>query len=162
MLERRRHVAEAGRAAEREARAFLEVAELRIRRSGFGDLRGGRRGREARHGAQARHGARHALDAVGDQLGHAPHRAADRVVEDEHISHRGIIRATMTIRNAWRYLVSFAVALPRRIFTDRLEQAAGSLAYTALLSIVALGVVALALTTAFPAFGRVSGELQNY
>jgi membrane protein len=68
----------------------------------------------------------------------------------------------MTIRNAWRYLVSFAVALPRRIFEDRLTQAAGSLTYTTLLSIVPLVVVALALTTAFPAFDRVIGELQNY
>src|SRR3954468_1799390 len=162
MLQRRRHVAEASGAAEREAGAFLEVAELRIRWTGFGDLRRRRRGREARHRAHARHGARHALDAIGDQLGHAAHRAVDGVVKNEHIGHRGIIRATMMIRNAWRYLIAFAAALPRRLFEDRLTQAAGSLTYTTLLSIVPLVVVALALSTAFPAFDRVIGELQNY
>ena len=34
--------------------------------------------------AQARLRARHALHAFGDQLGHAPHRAAGAVVEDEN------------------------------------------------------------------------------
>jgi membrane protein len=66
------------------------------------------------------------------------------------------------IRNAWRYLVAFAIALPRRLFEERLTQAAGSLTYTTLLSIVPLLAVALALSTAFPAFDRVTDELRNY
>jgi membrane protein len=68
----------------------------------------------------------------------------------------------MMLKNAWRYLVAFAAALPRRLFEDRLTQAAGSLTYTTLLSIVPLVVVTLALSTAFPALDRVIGDLQNY
>jgi membrane protein len=68
----------------------------------------------------------------------------------------------MVIKNAWRYLVAFAAALPRRLFEDRLTQAAGSLTYTTLLSIVPLVVVMLALSTAFPGFDRLIGELQTY
>ncbi len=66
------------------------------------------------------------------------------------------------IKNAWRHLAAFALALPRRLFEDRLTQAAGSLTYTTLLSIVPLLAVALALSTAFPAFDRVIDELRNY
>ena len=66
------------------------------------------------------------------------------------------------IKNAWRYLAAFALALPRRLFEDRLTQAAGSLTYTTLLSIVPLLAVALALSTAFPAFDRAMDELRNY
>ena len=89
VLERRRHVAEARRAAERETGALLEVAEFRVRRAGIG-RRGGQRnvhqaGAHARHDAHARRGARHALDPRRDELGHALHRAADAVVQDEDI-----------------------------------------------------------------------------
>jgi membrane protein len=66
------------------------------------------------------------------------------------------------IKNAWRYLSAFALALPRRLFEDRLTQAAGSLTYTTLLSIVPLLAVALALSTAFPAFDRVMELLREY
>jgi membrane protein len=66
------------------------------------------------------------------------------------------------IKNAWRYLAAFAVALPRRLFEDRLTQAAGSLTYTTLLSIVPLLAVALALSTAFPAFDRAMDALREY
>lgn len=66
------------------------------------------------------------------------------------------------IKNAWRYLAAFALALPRRLFEDRLTQAAGSLTYTTLLSIVPLLAVALALSTAFPAFDRAMDEVRNY
>ena len=66
------------------------------------------------------------------------------------------------IRNAWRYLAAFAIALPRRLFEDRLTQAAGSLTYTTLLSIVPLLAVALALSTAFPGFDRVMEALRDY
>src|SRR5258708_7303019 len=72
-----------------------------------------------------------------------------------------MIRGIM-IKNAWRHLGAFALALPRRLFEDRLTQAAGSLTYTTLLSIVPLLAVALALSTAFPAFDRVIDELRNY
>ncbi len=66
------------------------------------------------------------------------------------------------IKTAWRHLAAFALALPRRLFEDRLTQPAGSLTYTTLLSIVPLLAVALALSTAFPAFDRVIDELRNY
>src|SRR5712671_785210 len=72
-----------------------------------------------------------------------------------------MIRGIM-IKNAWRYLAAFAVALPRRLFEDRLTQAAGSLTYTTLLSIVPLLAVALALSTAFPAFDRTMDALREY
>src|SRR5258706_298910 len=72
-----------------------------------------------------------------------------------------MIRGIM-IKNAWRYLAAFAAALPRRLFEDRLTQAAGSLTYTTLLSIVPLLAVALALSTAFPAFDRVMDALREY
>ena len=68
----------------------------------------------------------------------------------------------MMLKNAWRYLVAFAAALPRRIFEDRLTQSAGSLTYTTLLAFVPLLVVALALSTAFPVFDRAITELQTY
>ena len=93
MLQRRGHVAEARRAAEREARAFLEVAVFAKGRPFFRD-----RGnvavdtrRNPRNRAQARLRARHALHAFGNQLGHAPHRAAGAVVEDEDLDHACII-----------------------------------------------------------------------
>ena len=66
------------------------------------------------------------------------------------------------IKNAWRPLAAFGLALPRRLFQDRLTQAAGSLTYTTLLSIVPLLAVALALSTAFPAFDRVMDTLRDY
>jgi len=68
----------------------------------------------------------------------------------------------MMLKNAWRYFAAFAAALPRRIFEDRLTQSAGSLTYTTLLAMVPLVVVTLALSTAFPAFDRLIGELQTY
>jgi len=68
----------------------------------------------------------------------------------------------MILKNGWRYLAAFAAALPRRIFEDRLTQSAGSLTYTTLLAMVPLVVVTLALSTAFPAFDRIIGELQTY
>jgi membrane protein len=66
------------------------------------------------------------------------------------------------LRNAWRYLAAFGLALPRRLFEDRLTQAAGSLTFTTLLAIVPLVAVALAFSTAFPAFDRMTDELRNY
>ncbi len=66
------------------------------------------------------------------------------------------------LKNAWRHLAAFGLALPRRLFQDRLTQAAGSLTYTTLLSIVPLLAVALALSTAFPAFDRVMDTLRDY
>jgi membrane protein len=66
------------------------------------------------------------------------------------------------LKNVRRDLVAFAVALPRRLFEDRLTQAAGSLTYTSLLSIVPLVTVALAVSTAFPVFDRLVGGLLDY
>jgi membrane protein len=66
------------------------------------------------------------------------------------------------IKKAWRYLAAFGIALPRRLFEDRLTQAAGSLTYTTLLAIVPLLAVALAFTTAFPAFDRAIEALRDY
>src|SRR5688572_29321532 len=73
---------------------------------------------------------------------------------------RGIIRALM--KKAWRDSWSVARALAHHIFEDRLTQAAGSLTFTTLLSIVPLLTVALALSTAFPVFDRVMEGLQDW
>ena len=117
ILERRRHVAEAGRAAEREPGAFLQVAAARstARRPRAppaaspmsADTRGTVRRRAAAPGTL--------LDAFGRQLGHAAHRAAHAVVQDEdgeglHGSgslrgHFGIIKAME--KNAWRGAAEF-------------------------------------------------------
>jgi membrane protein len=63
---------------------------------------------------------------------------------------------------AWRDVPAVARALGHHIFEDRLTQAAGSLTFTTLLSIVPLLTVALALSTAFPAFDRVMEGLQDW
>jgi membrane protein len=65
-------------------------------------------------------------------------------------------------REVWRDVRTFAVAVPGRVFEDRLTQSAGSLTYTTLLSIVPLLTIALSLSTAFPAFDRFVGGLQDY
>ena len=70
------------------------------------------------------------------------------------------------MKNAWRDALhdvrAFAFAVPRRLFEDRLTQAAGSLTYTTLLSIVPLLTIALSLATAVPVFDRAIGEVQDY
>jgi membrane protein len=65
-------------------------------------------------------------------------------------------------QNAWRDSRSVARALAHHIFEDRLTQAAGSLTFTTLLSIVPLLTVALALSTAFPVFDRLMEGLQDW
>ena len=71
-------------------------------------------------------------------------------------------------KNAWyaRSGVTRAAALARavmhRLFEDRLTQAAGSLTFTTLLSLVPLLTVALALSTAFPVFDRLMIGLQDW
>jgi len=66
------------------------------------------------------------------------------------------------LKNAWRDLTALSRALARRLFEERLTQAAGSLTYTTLLSLVPLLTVALALSTAFPAFDRTMAGLQDW
>jgi membrane protein len=76
------------------------------------------------------------------------------------------------LMNAWRGLwrgesglrrvPAFFVALARRLWEDRLTQAAGALTYTTLLSLVPLLTIALALSTAFPVFDTLVTNLQNY
>jgi membrane protein len=65
-------------------------------------------------------------------------------------------------RDAWQDVRTFAFAVPRRVFEDRLTQSAGSLTYTTLLSIVPLLTIVLSLTTAFPVFDRLVTGLQDY
>src|SRR6185369_14357404 len=82
VLEWRRHVAEARRAAEGEAGAGVEVRQLRIRRS---CLRNGIVRIEARNGPQPRRRAGYALDALDDELGQLAHRPSHGVVEDQNL-----------------------------------------------------------------------------
>ena len=65
-------------------------------------------------------------------------------------------------KHSWRDIGAVGRALAHHIFEDRLTQAAGSLTFTTLLSIVPLLTVALALSTAFPAFDRVMDGLQDW
>lgn len=62
----------------------------------------------------------------------------------------------------WHTLWDFCLAVARRFFEDRSSQTAGALTYTSLLSLVPLLTVALALSTAFPVFDKMVGNLQEY
>jgi membrane protein len=65
-------------------------------------------------------------------------------------------------KNAWRATGEFLVDVVRRFYEERALQAAGSLSYTTLLSLVPLFTVALAIATAFPVFDETIGVLQNF
>jgi membrane protein len=65
-------------------------------------------------------------------------------------------------KNAWRATGEFLVDVVRRFYEERALQAAGSLSYTTLLSLVPLFTVALAISTAFPVFDETIGVLQNF
>jgi membrane protein len=65
-------------------------------------------------------------------------------------------------KNAWRGALEFLIAVARRFYEDRGAQAAGSLTFTTLLSIVPLLTVALALSTAFPVFDEAMTTLQLF
>jgi membrane protein len=65
-------------------------------------------------------------------------------------------------KNAWRATVEFLVDVARRFYEERALQAAGSLSYTTLLSLVPLFTVALAVSTAFPVFDRTIIVLQEF
>ena len=108
----------------------------------------------------ARGGAGNALDAGGDQLGHALHRAADAVVQDEDLGHGGIIKGME--KSAWRGFADFCLAVFWRFYEERALQTAGSLTYTTLLSLVPLITVALAVATAFPVFDETIDALQLF
>jgi len=64
--------------------------------------------------------------------------------------------------SAWRGAWEFLMAVARRFYEDRGAQAAGSLTYTTLLSLVPLLTVALALSTAFPVFDQAITTLQQF
>src|SRR5690606_14857500 len=89
MLERRRHVAEPGRAAEHEARAFGEVGDLDVRSAlvRYRRLAGDGDRRDRRHAAQARGHARHLADPACDQPRELGDLAVAAVVEDEDFGH---------------------------------------------------------------------------
>ncbi len=59
-------------------------------------------------------------------------------------------------------LLAFFLALVRRLYEDRGLQTAGSLTYTTLLALVPLITVALALSSAFPAFGDAIDALGRF
>ena len=70
--------------------------------------------------------------------------------------------ARSTLRTFALAVRLFALAVPRRLFEERLTQAAGSLTYTTLLALVPLLTIALSLATAFPVFDRAIGFVQDY
>jgi membrane protein len=65
-------------------------------------------------------------------------------------------------KNAWRATGEFLVDVVRRFYEERALQAAGSLSYTTLLSLVPLFTVALAISTAFPVFDQSIAVLQEF
>lgn len=65
-------------------------------------------------------------------------------------------------KDAWRATSAFLVDVGRRFYEERALQAAGSLSYTTLLSLVPLFTVALAVSTAFPVFDRTLIVLQEF
>jgi hypothetical protein len=87
-LQRRGHVAEAGRRTERESCAFREVGELHVRRATFRHRRRASFGhrRHWRHGAKARPRAGDLLDAAREELRHLFYRAVPAVVQDQDIA----------------------------------------------------------------------------
>jgi membrane protein len=68
----------------------------------------------------------------------------------------------MVEKNAWRATGGLLVDVARRFYEERAFQAAGSLSYTTLLSLVPLFTVALAVSTAFPVFDRTIGVLRQF
>ncbi|HEY7241873.1 MAG TPA: YihY family inner membrane protein [Burkholderiales bacterium] len=65
-------------------------------------------------------------------------------------------------KSAWRGAAEFLMAVTRRFNEDRAAQAAGSLTFTSLLSIVPLLTVALSLSMAFPVFDEAISTLQVF
>jgi membrane protein len=65
-------------------------------------------------------------------------------------------------KDAWRATGDFLVDVVRRFYEERALQAAGSLSYTTLLSLVPLFTVALAISTAFPVFDQTIAVLQKF
>ena len=65
-------------------------------------------------------------------------------------------------KGAWRATGEFLADVVRRFYEERALQAAGSLSYTTLLSLVPLFTVALALSTAFPVFDDSMAALQVF
>jgi membrane protein len=65
-------------------------------------------------------------------------------------------------QSAWRGAAEFVMAVTRRFYEDRAAQAAGSLTFTTLLSVVPLLAVALSLSTAFPVFDEAINTLQLF
>jgi membrane protein len=65
-------------------------------------------------------------------------------------------------KDAWRATGEFLVDVVRRFYEERALQAAGSLSYTTLLSLVPLFTVALAISTAFPVFDQTIAVLQTF
>jgi membrane protein len=65
-------------------------------------------------------------------------------------------------KTAWRATGEFIVDVVRRFYEERALQAAGSLSYTTLLSLVPLFTVALAISTAFPVFDETIAVLQKF
>ena len=65
-------------------------------------------------------------------------------------------------KDAWRATGELLLAVVRRFYEERALQAAGSLSYTTLLSLVPLFTVALAVSTAFPVFDDTIVVLQKF
>ena len=65
-------------------------------------------------------------------------------------------------KSAWRGPAEFVMAVTRRFHEDRAAQAAGSLTFTTLLSVVPLLAVALSLSTSFPVFDEAINTLQLF
>jgi membrane protein len=65
-------------------------------------------------------------------------------------------------KDAWRATGDFLIDVARRFYEERALQAAGSLSYTTLLSLVPLFTVALAISTAFPVFDQTIAVLQTF
>ena len=65
-------------------------------------------------------------------------------------------------KDAWRAGGEFLLDVVRRFYEERALQAAGSLSYTTLLSLVPLFTVALAVSTAFPVFDDAIAVLQKF
>src|SRR5690606_31662034 len=182
VLQRGRHVAEAGGAPQHQPRALRQVGLGHVGCAGVGHRRrgGGRHRGHRRHGAQARGHAVDLADAARDLARERGHRTAAAVVQDQDLGHACVLRAasiaaapgpaaarSVTLAameplgslNRWAdrmrdraRAATFARFLWRRFLDDRLFEAAGALSFTTTFALVPLSMVVFGVLSAFPVF----------
>src|SRR5262249_16433314 len=118
--------------------------------------------RHPRHGAQPSARASDRVDSARQQLRHLADRAALAVVEDQDVVHRFTYDNSTVMRDLLLSLLELARLIFARLRAESCLQAAGSLTFTTLLSLVPLATIALALIAAFPVFQALEVEFKMF